>query len=184
MSSAIQTLFHKYTELLLKWNKVYNLTAITDPNEIATKHFEDSLRLIDYIPSRGRMLDVGTGAGFPGIPVAISLADLEVTLLDRRDKKILFCEEVIRALNLKNVRAVSSSLENFDISIFDVVVSRATFKAKEFFDLVIPHLKPGAKAILMKGPDWKKETEGLSTPFQVFEYRLSDGSQRALLQVG
>lgn len=172
--------FSCYLELLLKWNKIYNLTAITDSKEIEVKHFEDSLRLVEYLPAAGTMLDVGTGAGFPGIPIAMALPNLKVTLLDSRRKKVAFCQEVVRALQLSNVDVECGRLEETNLQKFDIIVSRATFKAKGFFEVVLPRMKRGAKAILMKGPEWEKELKNFDKKVEVIPYALSDGSKRVL----
>ena len=92
--------FEKYRKLLLKWNKQYNLTSIEDPKEIWIKHFEDSLSLLSLLTDNSSVLDLGCGAGFPGIPLKIENPNLKITLLDSNRKKIAFCEAVIRELKL------------------------------------------------------------------------------------
>ena len=153
--------FQKYLELLTKWNKAYNLTAIVDAEEIAVKHFEDSLSPLPFLPKPCRLLDVGCGAGFPGIPLKIERPDLEVVLLDSRLKKIQFCETVIRELKLENIRAVQGRAEDpkikKDLGEFDVVISRATTSIEKFLALAENYLKTGGVVIAMKGPDWEKE---------------------------
>lgn len=148
--------FQKYLELLLKWNRTFNLTAITDPEEIRIKHFYDSLSLLPFLPEEGRFLDLGTGAGFPGIPVKIARPDLYVVLLDSRQKKISFCETVIRELGLKGIEAIWERAEDKEIQkklgLFDVVVSRATFSIVDFLNLALPYCKENSAAIVMKGP--------------------------------
>jgi len=173
-----------YSDLLRKWNQAYNLTSIVDPNEILVKHFEDSLRLVSYLPKTGKVLDVGTGAGFPGIPLKMALPGLDVTLLDSKRKKILFCETVIRELKMDGIRAIQGRIEGLDCSSYDVIVSRATFKAEEFFKILAPFLGKNKKMLLMKGPSWEEEMKHLSLKVDVFPYTLSDGSQRVLLQLG
>src|SRR3989338_4790193 len=96
-------LFEKYLQLLLKWNKVYSLTTITDEKEIQIKHFEDSLSPLPFLSQNIRLLDIGTGPGFPGLPLKIERPDLEIALLDSVQKKISFCEAVIRELKLQKI---------------------------------------------------------------------------------
>ena len=100
--------FYKYMKLLLEWNEKINLTAITDENEIVLKHFVDSLTVLKYIKEDDKIIDVGTGAGFPGIPMAIMMPNTKITLLDSLNKRINFLNEVIKELNLKNVETINS----------------------------------------------------------------------------
>ena len=113
------------------------------------------------MPKPCRLLDVGCGAGFPGIPLKIERPDLEVVLLDSRLKKIQFCETVIRELKLENIRAVQGRAEDpkikKDLGEFDVVISRATTSIEKFLALAENYLKTGGVVIAMKGPDWEKE---------------------------
>ncbi|MDP2600833.1 MAG: 16S rRNA (guanine(527)-N(7))-methyltransferase RsmG [Deltaproteobacteria bacterium] len=155
--------FQKYLELLKKWNKVYNLTAITGDEEIVVKHFEDSLSPLSLLPQSGRLLDIGCGGGFPGIPLKIVRPDLEIVLLDSVFKKIQFCEAVIRELKLTGIRAVQGRAENQKIieqlGLFDVVVCRAAFSIIEFLKMAEKYLKRSGCAIAMKGPEWEKESK-------------------------
>ena len=94
--------FYKYMKLLQEWNEKINLTTITDEEEIILKHFVDSLTALKYINDNDKLIDVGTGAGFPGIPIAIMMPNTQITLLDSLNKRINFLNEVIRKLDLKN----------------------------------------------------------------------------------
>ena len=104
--------FHIYMKLLLQWNKKINLTAITDEEEIILKHFVDSLTVLKYINENDKIIDVGTGAGFPGIPIAIMMPNVKITLLDSLNKRINFLNEVIKELDLKNVETIHSRSED------------------------------------------------------------------------
>lgn len=176
-----QALFERYIEFLLKWNQKYNLTAIIDPKEIRIKHFEDSLSLLPFLPRGCRLLDIGTGAGFPGIPIKIERPDLEITLLDSRRKKIAFCDALILELALKKIKTFVGRAQDpktkETLGLFDVVVSRATTSLTEFLSLSRNFLDKGGIAIAMKGPDWKKEYQEISTwkLKKVFDYELSEG---------
>ena len=94
--------FYKYMNMLIKWNEKINLTAIIEPNEIVLKHFIDSLTIYKDIPNKSSVVDVGTGAGFPGIPLAIMNESLKITLVDSLNKRLIFLQEVINELNLKD----------------------------------------------------------------------------------
>lgn len=181
-------MFEKYLKLLLKWNKTYNLTAITDPKEIRTKHFEDSLSPLPFIPANARLIDIGTGAGFPGIPLKISSPDLEVVLLDSQRKKIAFCEATIRELNLQRIQAVHGRTDDEkivqELGLFDVVICRATFSISDFLVAARKFLKKEGLAIAMKGRNWEEEYRP-TTDWKlekVFDYELSnDQGKRTLL---
>lgn len=148
-------------ELLLKWNKTYNLTAITDLKEIQIKHFEDSLSPLPFLKSCERILDIGTGGGFPGIPLKIERPELEVILLDSQRKKISFCEEVIRQLGLKKISAHQGRAEDpkmiKTLGLFNAVICRATFSIHDFLTMAGPYLKKEGIAIAMKSEHWREE---------------------------
>lgn len=179
-------MFEKYLQLLLKWNKTYNLTAITDPAEIKIKHFEDSLAPIPFLPCHaeasakaGRLLDIGTGAGFPGIPLKIARPDLHIVLLDAQRKKIAFCQAVIRELGLTEIEAYQGRAEDLKRvekwGKFDVVISRATFSLQDFLKMALPFSKPSGLAIAMKSRNWEKERADVSgwKLQSVYDYDLS-----------
>ena len=155
----------KFYGLLLamqRWNKTYNLTAITDLKQMVIKHIFDSLSLLPFLPEQGRILDVGTGAGFPGLPLSIIREDLELVLLDSNSKKISFINFITAKLEITNVTAEASRVESYNASTkFKWIVSRA------FSDLVT--FVSGAQRlchkdgffIAMKGNLEKTETEPL-----------------------
>ena len=107
------TKFYEYMNLLLQWNEKINLTAIIEPKEIILKHFIDSLTINRYLKENSKLADVGTGAGFPGIPLKIVRPDLKITLVDSLNKRINFLNEVITRLNLKEISTVHSRIEDF-----------------------------------------------------------------------
>jgi len=114
----------QYLQLLEKWNKRFNLTAVRDLNEMVSLHLLDSLSIVPFIKA-GRLLDVGTGAGLPGIPLAICFPDIQFTLLDSNGKKIRFCRQAIMELGLKNIQAVQARIESYDGEEFDQITTRA-----------------------------------------------------------
>lgn len=113
-----------YLSLLVKWNKAYNLTAIRDPKEMVSRHLIDSLSVLPYVKGK-RLIDVGSGPGLPGIPLAICLPDLEVTTLDSNGKKTRFQQQVKMELGLNNLEVIHSRVEKLDVPAFDMVISRA-----------------------------------------------------------
>ncbi|OGQ50562.1 MAG: 16S rRNA (guanine(527)-N(7))-methyltransferase RsmG [Deltaproteobacteria bacterium RIFCSPLOWO2_02_FULL_47_10] len=159
--------FELYLKLLLKWNKVYNLTSITAPEEIMEKHFEDSLAVLPYLSGSGSLLDVGSGAGFPGIPIKIARPALSVTLVEATKKKCNFCDTVIRELGLKNIKVVHGRVEDSKtaaaIGKFDIIVSRATFSLEKLVSTAVPYLEEGGKIIAMKGRNCIAELKDATT---------------------
>jgi 16S rRNA (guanine527-N7)-methyltransferase len=139
-----------YVDLLQRWNRTYNLTAISDPAEMISRHLLDSLSVLPWI--RGlRLLDAGTGAGLPGVPLAIARPDLAVTLLDSTGKKVRFLNHVARELNLENVYPVQARLESYEPKVaFETIVSRA-FSSLAAFAGAARHLAGTARLLAMKG---------------------------------
>ena len=146
--------FYKYMNLLLEWNEKMNLTAITEPNEIILKHFVDSATILKNIKSTDKVVDVGSGAGFPGIPVKILNKNISFTLLDSLNKRIKFLDEVIYNLKLNAIETVHSRAEDFakeSREIFDVAVSRAVAPLNILLEYMLPLVKVGGICICMKG---------------------------------
>jgi len=175
--------FDKYCDLLLRWNKTYNLTTITERNEVFEKHFWDSAAPIGNISDNASLLDIGAGAGFPGIPLKIVFPALSVTLLEATRKKCNFCEAVILELGLKNIRVVHGRVEDKEvlkqIGRFDIVISRATLSTEGLIKVGKPYLKERGALIAMKG---KKETEQFGLKgLKIEEYTLPGGAKRSLI---
>jgi len=155
-----------YLATLKKWNKVYNLTAINEDSEIITKHFLDSLSVNGFIQNSQRILDVGTGAGFPGLILAIFNPDKSFVLVDGVSKKISFLQEMIGKLNLKNVMAVHIKVEEYKVTEqFDIIISRAFAEIKKMIKLTKHLIKVNGKFIAMKGPDVMNELDDLNLTF-------------------
>ena len=154
--------FYEYMNLLLEWNEKINLTAITDPNEVILKHFIDSLTINKYIKENNTLADVGTGAGFPGIPLKILRPDLKITLVDSLNKRINFLNEVINKLNLVNIETVHSRIEDFGKDkkyreSFDFVTARAVANLAVLSEYLLPIAKVGGQCVCMKGSSVEEE---------------------------
>lgn len=155
--------FDTYKNELLQWNAKTNLISENSSHEIITRHFLDSLTALRYLPKpNARILDVGCGAGFPGIPLKIAQPRLELCLLEANRKKVSFLKHIVRILNLASVAIVHDRIENvirknFTTEKFDVLISRATFKLFELCSLGEYFLVPEGEIIALKGPHLDEE---------------------------
>jgi 16S rRNA (guanine527-N7)-methyltransferase len=178
-------LLGRHVDLLLKWNKTINLTAITDPDEVVEKHVLDSLALAPVLPS-GSLLDVGTGGGFPGIPAAIVRPELEVVLVDSVIKKVAFLKNVLAELRLPKVRAVAMRLEGNpsreELPRVHAAVARAFAAPGPWLNLAEQYVLPNGVAICMLGPgDLVPERVGQMELQRELAYALPfSGAQRRL----
>lgn len=156
--------FYKYMELLVDWNNKMNLTAITEPNDIILKHFIDSITIENSIKNDSKVIDVGTGAGFPGIPLSIIRNDLKITLMDSLNKRINFLDEVIKENCLNNVDTIHSRAEELGKNKdyreqFDVATSRAVASLEVLLEYMLPFVKVGGYCVCMKGSNIDEELE-------------------------
>ena len=156
--------FYEYMDLLLEWNEKINLTAITEIDDIIIKHFIDSMTIIKYLKENDRIIDVGTGAGFPGIPVAIMNSNFNITLLDSLNKRIMFLDEVFKKLEIKNIKTIHGRAEDFgqnnnNREKYNVAVSRAVANLATLSEYLLPFVKVSGICICMKGPDAENEIE-------------------------
>ncbi len=160
--------FEAYREILLLWNSKMNLVSLQSEIDLPVRHFIDSLSLLPYLPSvPGTMLDIGSGAGFPSIPVKIVREDLDSTLLEASRKKSSFLKEVVRRLGLQGISVLNGRLEELLKSdhkpYFDLIVSRATLKLPDLVAQGLPLLKKGGFLAAMKGPGAEKEKAALDS---------------------
>jgi 16S rRNA (guanine527-N7)-methyltransferase len=147
----VQQKLLQYLALVHKWNKVHNLTAVRDPAEMVTLHLLDSLAVLPYIQAE-RLLDVGSGGGLPGIPLAICLADLQVTVIDSVHKKASFMRQAKAELGIANLEVVCGRVEQFKpVELYDVIISRAFSDLNQFTSLTRHLCKPNAHWLAMKG---------------------------------
>lgn len=156
--------FSTYKELLKEWNEKINITTITEDTEIDIKHFLDSLTCLslDLFKGKKTIIDIGTGGGFPGIPLKIMKDNLDVTLLDSLNKRIIFLEEVIQKLELKNIIAIHGRAEELSRTKeyrenFSIAISRAVAALDTLSEYCLPFVKVGGHFIAMKGPDIEEE---------------------------
>ncbi len=165
-----------YLALLLRWNATYNLTAIRDPREMVAKHLLDSLAMhaatAPIAAAGGRLADLGTGAGLPGIPLAIAQPGLQVALVESSGKKARFLREAVRSLGLGKARAVESRIEAFDApGAFDAITARALATLPLILELGGHLLKPGGVLLAMKGVVPADEIAALPAGWEVREVR-------------
>ena len=173
--------FCRFEELLLETNKVMNLTAITDPGEVAVKHMADSLSCYDerYFPKDASLLDLGTGAGFPGIPLAIFRPDLTVTFFDSLQKRLNFLNEVCRETGLRKVaflhgRAEEMAHQEAYREQFDLVTSRAVARLSILCEWALPYVRNNGLFIALKGAQYEEEIKEASNALRILGGTLEE----------
>lgn len=173
--------FHIYLNLLVETNKVMNLTAITEAHEVMIKHFLDYSLLAEYVelPNGAKVLDIGTGAGFPGLPLKIVRPDLKVTLADSLNKRIKFLQNVIDELSLDGIEAIHTRAEDAARNAkmrdqYDYVVSRAVANLSTLSEYCLPFVKEGGYFIPYKSSDCKEEINNASHAFVELKGKLED----------
>lgn len=172
LTEEMKQQFEDYMKLLLEWNEKINLTAITEEEEIILKHFVDSLTISKYIKEGNSIVDIGTGAGFPGIPVKIARKNVKVTLVDSLNKRILFLNDVIEKLGLRDIETLHFRAEEFGQNkkyreSFDIATSRAVANLSTLVEYLLPLVKVGGICICMKGSEIKEELENSKKAIQI-----------------
>lgn len=171
--------FEKYKDLLLEWNEKINLTAITEEDEIILKHFIDSCSILKYIENNQKIIDIGTGAGFPGIPLKIMNESLNITLVDSLNKRVNFLNEVIKELELKNIEAIHSRAEDIGKDDkyrekYDIATSRAVANLSTLLEYLMPFVKVNGMCICMKGPNIEEELNEAKKAIKEFGGKLEE----------
>lgn len=156
--------FFEYMNLLIEWNEKMNLTAIIDPEEIILKHFIDSITILKSIKNESKVVDVGTGAGFPGIPLSIMNPTLKITLVDSLNKRLIFLKEVVDRLKLNNIEIIHSRAEELGQNKkyrekFDIATSRAVANLSTLSEYLIPLVRIDGKVISMKAGSAQEEID-------------------------
>lgn len=166
LSDAQLASFLKYLRELQAWNKKINLTSITEEKDIIIKHFLDSLTSARFLSGVNTLLDIGSGGGFPGLPLKIAIPSLKITLMDSVEKKVHFIRHMIRTLDLKGTNAISGRVESPELihkltGAFDCVTSRAFAELEAFVTLGAPYVRPGGMLLAMKGPSVEEEMSAM-----------------------
>ena len=173
--------FIKYKDMIKEWNQKINITAITEDSEIIKKHFIDSIKMFKFSPlsEAKSIIDIGTGGGFPGIPIKIINEDKEVVLLDSLNKRIKFLDEVIKTLNLPNIATIHGRAEDFAQEVkyrekFDVAVSRAVANMTTLSELCLPYVKFNGYFVAMKGPSVEEEILNAKNALNILGGKIED----------
>ena len=177
--------FEKYYELLIEKNKVMNLTAITDKEDVIVKHFIDSIALIPYLLDKGininnklKIIDIGTGAGFPGLPLKIMMPDVKFTLLDSLNKRVSFLNEVIDELKLKDIEALHGRAEDYASDNkyrekYDICVSRAVANLSTLSEYCIPFVKEDGFFISYKAGESEEEINNSKNAIKILGGKIN-----------
>ncbi len=168
--------FDRFRDILLLWNEKMNLVSIQSETDLPVRHFADSLTLLPHLPAGPHtLIDIGSGAGFPAVPLKIMRPDLRMTLLESSRKKCSFLKEVGRQLALTDLAVLNTRVEDLSLpegERFELLVSRATFKLPKLLECGLPLLKAGGLLIAMKGPEAETEIEASKSEFNDIIQRL------------
>ena len=169
--------FYEYMNLLIEWNKKINLTAITEEDDIILKHFIDSMTVFKHLGGSRKIVDVGTGAGFPGIPISIVNEEKQVTLVDSLNKRINFLNDVKEKIKLKNIVTIHSRAEDLGQNDlyrekYDVAISRAVANLATLTEYLLPLVNVGGICVCMKGHDVEEELKKSSKAIEVLGGKL------------
>lgn len=192
LSEEQERQFLKYYDFLVSENQKYNLTAITSKEEVFYKHFLDSVLPESEITKNAKIIDIGSGAGFPAVPLKIVRSDLKFTLVDSLNKRVNFLNELFILLNLGDIKAVHARAEDFikeNRESYDFAVARAVAPLNTLLEYMVPYLKVGGRCLIYKSQKLeeeiikaKKAMEILSVKIvKVLEYELSDASRKILI---
>lgn len=187
----------RYNELLIEWNEKINLTALTEPQDVALKHFADSLMLLRYIEieKSASVIDVGTGAGFPGLVIKIARPDIRLTLLDSLQKRLVFLQTVCDELGLEDVTMIHSRAEDgakTDLrDSFDIAVSRAVASMNTLCEYDMPYVRVGGRFVAMKGKGAQEELDAAQNAvavlggkvYQKHDFTLGEAGERCIIEI-
>ena len=179
INDEVIKMFFDYMNGIISWNDKINVTAIVEPKEFFVKHFVDSITINEIINNEGKLLDVGTGAGFPGIPIKLLNNKLSVTLIDSVNKKLNVIRDVTKDMNIDNLEIIHSRAEdlardNNYREKYDYVTTRAVSNLSTILEYMVPFLKVNGIAICMKGPNFKEEIDDSTNTFKVLGISLKE----------
>ena len=179
LSDDVLKNFYDYMNGIISWNDKINVTAIVDPDEFIVKHFIDSITINEIVENKGKLLDIGTGAGFPGVPIKLLNDKLSVTLIDAVNKKLNVIRDVSKDMNIDNLEIIHSRAEDLarDKNYreqYDYVTTRAVSNLSTILEYMIPFLKVNGIAICMKGPNYKEEIDEAKNTFKVLGIKLKE----------
>ena len=167
--------FEKYCSLLVEWNEKINLTAITEKEEVFTKHFVDSLIGEEFIKKNATVIDIGTGAGFPSLPIKIVREDINLTLNDCLNKRLIFLNEIINKLGLKNVSTLHSRAEDLNKNVkYDYALSRAVASLNTLSEYCLPFVKEGGYFIAYKSKDIDEELKNSEKAIEILGGKIEE----------
>ena len=169
--------YFKYMKNVLEWNTKINVTAVRDEENFIIKHYIDSLVISKYVEGNPRVIDIGTGAGFPGVPVKLYNEDMDITLIDSINKKLNVIRESIKDLDLKNIEIIHSRAEDLAVKegyreSFDVATTRAVSNLSTILEYMMPFIKVGGIAVCMKGPNYQEELDSARNAIKVLGGKL------------
>jgi len=153
----MKEIYEKYYDFLTEWNNKINLTSITQKEEVYSKHFLDSILIADEFSKNAKVLDIGSGAGFPAVPLKIEREDLDITMLDSVGKKVDFLNLLVNHLQLSNIKAVKSRIEEYKVFNYDYVTSRAVAALNILVEYCLPFLRVGGIMIAYKSQKAEEE---------------------------
>lgn len=173
----------RFANILIETNKTFNLTAITDENEVILKHFTDCATVLDLIPANSTLIDVGCGAGFPSLPIAILRNDVKITALDSTAKRINFINSTAEQLKITNIIGIAARAEDFakkNREIFDISISRAVARLNVLSELCLPLTKIGGRFIAMKSSKGEEEYSEAKKGIEILGGSLKDKKSATL----
>ena len=171
--------FYNYMIGIIDWNEKINVTAITEHKEFLVKHLIDSLTINKYIKEGKKLIDIGTGAGFPGVPIKIANKNLQVTLIDSVNKKLNVIREVAKDIDINNLEIIHTRAEDLANNKdyrekYDFATTRAVSKLYTIAEYMLPFLKIGGKAICMKGPNYEEEVEEAKKSIEILGGKIEE----------